>query len=87
MSQVIKLKKGLDIRLQGGSPTRVDPAAAGTCLCAETGRFSKGVILKMLVRVDDVVKAGTPLFYDKYRPQVLFTSAGQREGDRHKPRG
>ncbi|MFR3488695.1 MAG: hypothetical protein ACLTTP_05130 [Alistipes ihumii] len=33
-----------------------------------------GITPKLLVRVDDTVKAGTPLFFDKYRPQVLFTS-------------
>ena len=33
-----------------------------------------GVTPKLLVRVDDEVKVGTPLFFDKYRPQILFTS-------------
>lgn len=45
-----------------------------------------GITPKLLVRVDDTVKAGTPLFFDKYRPQVLFTSSGQRPRDGRQPR-
>ena len=73
MSQVIKLKKGLDIRLQGEARRELTRLPLVHAYALKPDDF-KGVIPKMLVRVDDVVKAGTPLFYDKYRPQVLFTS-------------
>ncbi len=33
-----------------------------------------GVTPKLLVKVDDTVKAGTPLFFDKKHPEILFTS-------------
>ena len=33
-----------------------------------------GVVPKMLVKEGEEVKAGTPLFFDKYHPEVLFCS-------------
>jgi Na+-transporting NADH:ubiquinone oxidoreductase subunit A len=33
-----------------------------------------GCFPKMLVKEGDIVKAGTPLFFDKYRDNILFTS-------------
>lgn len=34
----------------------------------------QGIRPKMVVKVGDRVKAGTPLFYDKFQPEVQFTS-------------
>ena len=73
MSKIIKLKQGLDIHLIGKAAEKL------TKLPVE-GRYSvkptdfHGVTPKLLVKVDDPVKAGTPLFFDKYRPEVVFTS-------------
>ena len=73
MSKVIKIKKGLDIRLKGG--------AEKVCVTTEQARLFAvkppdfvGITPKMLVKPEHEVKAGTPLFYDKYHPEVLFTS-------------
>ena len=73
MSQVIKLKKGLDIQLQGAPRKELVQLPLVHAYALKPDDF-KGVTPKLLVRADDPVKAGSPLFFDKYRPQVLFTS-------------
>ena len=73
MSQVIKLKKGLDILLQGEAKRELTRLPLVHAYALKPEDFP-GVTPKLLVRVDDEVKVGTPLFFDKYRPQILFTS-------------
>lgn len=73
MSQVIKLKKGLDILLKGEAKRELTRLPLVHAYALKPEDFP-GVTPKLLVRVDDAVKVGTPLFFDKYRPQVLFTS-------------
>ena len=73
MSQVIKLKKGLDILLQGEAKRELTRLPLVHAYALKPEDFP-GVTPKLLVRVDDAVKVGTPLFFDKYRPQILFTS-------------
>lgn len=73
MSTEITIKKGLDINLKGTAEKVLTKAsqAATYALCPD---HYIGVTPKLLVKVDDKVKAGTPLFFDKQHPQVLFTS-------------
>lgn len=73
MSKIIKLKRGLDINLLGTAEKKLAkmPLAA---MYAVTPSDFEGVTPKLLVKADDVVKAGTPLFFDKNNEQVLFTS-------------
>ncbi len=73
MSKVIKIKKGLDIKLKG--------AAEKVCVSAPRARLFAlkppdfvGITPKMKVKPEDAVKAGTPLFFDKYHPEVQYTS-------------
>lgn len=72
MSTVYSIKKGLDIKLLGG--------AEKTIVDLEAKRFAIkppdfiGCFPKMLVKEGDAVKAGTALFFDKYRDNILFTS-------------
>lgn len=73
MSQVIKLKKGLDIKLQGEARKELTSLPLLHAYGIRPDDF-RGVTPKLLVRENDVVKAGSPLFFDKYHPQVLFTS-------------
>lgn len=73
MSQVIKLKKGLDILLKGEAKRELTRLPLVHAYALKPEDFP-GVTPKLLVRVDDAVKVGTPLFFDKYRPQILFTS-------------
>lgn len=73
MSNIIKLRKGLDIKLQGKAEQgyRVIVPAAHHSL---SPLDFEGVTPKMLVKVGDRVKAGTPLFFNKYNERILFTS-------------
>lgn len=73
MSTVIRLKKGLDINLVGSAEKVISQAAKSQSYSVTPSDYV-GVTPKMLVAQGDKVKAGTPLFFDKYRPQVLFTS-------------
>ncbi|MBR5464276.1 MAG: Na(+)-translocating NADH-quinone reductase subunit A [Alistipes sp.] len=73
MSKIITLRKGLDINLAG--------VAAKQCkqlpMASEYGISPldfEGVTPKLLVKVGDEVKAGTPLFFNKADERILFTS-------------
>ncbi len=73
MSKIIKLSKGLDIKLQGEAQKVLRDAPVASEYALLPADFA-GVTPKMLVKVGDKVKAGTPLFFDKNRPEVVFTS-------------
>lgn len=73
MSEVIRIKKGLNIRLQGKADKIFVKAERAATYGIRPTDFP-GLIPKVVVKPDDKVKAGSPLFYDKYRPEVLFTS-------------
>lgn len=73
MSKVIKLRKGLDINLVG-SAEKVVTTAPSSQQYALTPEDYVGVTPKLLVAVDQRVKAGEPIFFDKENPEVLFTS-------------
>lgn len=73
MSKVIKLKRGLDIKLIGEAEKVVAQTPVAATYAVTPDDFF-GVTPKLLVKVDDVVKAGSPLFFDKSRPQIVFTS-------------
>ena len=73
MSKTIKLKRGLDIRLVGEAEKRIVALPMAESYGISPLDFN-GVVPKLLVRPGDAVKAGTPLFFDKYHPEVLFTS-------------
>lgn len=73
MSKVIRLKKGLDIKLIGASEKVLVNAPAAETYAVKPADFA-GLTPKLLVQEGDAVKAGTPLFFDKYRPEVLFAS-------------
>lgn len=73
MSKVIKLRKGLDINLVG-SAEKVLTTAPACELYALTPEDYVGVTPKLLVKVDQRVRAGEPIFFDKENPEVLFSS-------------
>ena len=89
MSKVIKLKRGLDIRLVGEAEKTVVQVPVGKT-CAVVPDSFTGITPKLLVSEGTKVKAGTPLFFDKARPQILFTApvsgtvAAIRRGERRK---
>lgn len=73
MSDIIKLKKGLDINLFGQAALQTTVAPTAESYAVAPPDF-EGVTPKLLVREGDKVKAGTPLFFNKNSEKVLFCS-------------
>lgn len=74
MVQVVKLRKGLDIRLKGTAAkqkTQISPAYEEVALMPQD---FVGVTPKPVVREGDVVKAGDTLFVNKVSQEVGFSS-------------
>lgn len=74
MSNVIKLRKGLDIHLQGklSEPTPLSVRESDDyALCPDD---FVGVAPKVVVKEGDKVKAGDALFVNKHFPEVRFAS-------------
>jgi len=72
MSTSYLIKKGLDIKLLGDSEKTIVDYHAKRFAIKPTDFI--GVFPKMMVAEGDVVKAGAPLFYDKNRNNLIFTS-------------
>ncbi len=73
MSKIITLRKGLDINLEG----KVQESSVNAPLASEYALSPldfEGVTPKLLVKAGDQVKAGTPLFFNKYNERIIFTS-------------
>lgn len=73
MSKTIKLCKGLDIKLQGAAEKKTTEVGLASTYAVSPLDF-EGIVPKMLVKVGDAVKAGTPLFFNKNNASVVFTS-------------
>ena len=73
MSKIITLRKGLDINLAGKPRESLAEAPLAAEYALSPLDF-EGVTPKLLVKVGDKVKAGKPLFFNKYNERVLFTS-------------
>jgi Na+-transporting NADH:ubiquinone oxidoreductase subunit A len=73
MSKVIKIKKGLNISMLGNAEKIIKKADQAEFYAVKPTDF-QGIRPKLVVKVGDKVKAGTPLFYDKFQPEVQFTS-------------
>ena len=89
MSLSVKLKRGLDIRMTG----KADSILAGevdSALYAVKPVDFPGLIPKLNVKPGEVVSAGSPLFHDKIRPEIIFSSpvsgkvVSVKRGDRRK---
>jgi Na+-transporting NADH:ubiquinone oxidoreductase subunit A len=73
MSKHFKLKRGFDIRLKGAAATVPEDAPAPKTVALKPTDFP-GLTPKLSVKADAQVKAGDALFFDKYQPEILFTS-------------
>ncbi|MBL7964902.1 MAG: Na(+)-translocating NADH-quinone reductase subunit A [Flavobacteriales bacterium] len=73
MSKTIRIRKGLDIRLKGEAEKVVVQAPEPQVAVVKPTDFH-GVVPKVVVKPGDEVKAGSPLFVDKYNERILFTS-------------
>ncbi|NBC82067.1 MAG: Na(+)-translocating NADH-quinone reductase subunit A [Bacteroidetes bacterium] len=73
MSVQIKIRKGLDINLQGKAEKIYIKSEMAGSYAVKPINF-KGITPKLTAKVDSKVKAGSPLFFDKNNPDVYFTS-------------
>ncbi len=73
MSKPIKIKKGLNIPLQGEAEKILNSASRSAKYGVCPPDFH-GLTPKMLVKEGDKVEAGTPLFFDKYNEEIFYTS-------------
>lgn len=73
MSKVIKLTKGLDIKLNGEAEKVIQPAVPVTHYAVKPTDF-RALTPKLVVKVGDQVKAGDALFIDKAHPEIKFTA-------------
>ena len=73
INHVFKLRKGLDIRLQGEAPEEKRQIVVGSDFGLMPSSFV-GVTPKVVVKEGDKVKAGDALFVNKQYPDVRFAS-------------
>ncbi|NDW12756.1 Na(+)-translocating NADH-quinone reductase subunit A [Bacteroides sp. 214] len=73
MASVIKLRKGLDIHLKGKAANTFISVSDPGVYALVPDDFT-GITPKVVVKEQESVKAGSPLFVDKYNPEVKFVS-------------
>ncbi len=73
MSRVVKIKRGLDIKLKGAPEKSLRELKPSSKYALKPTDFP-GITPKVLAKEGSEVKAGTPLFFDKYNPEVMFCS-------------
>ena len=73
MANVIKLRKGLDINLQGKAEKKLIQLKSNGKYALVPDDF-EGIIPKVIVKEGDKVKAGDALFVNKQYPEVKFAS-------------
>ena len=73
MTKVIKLRRGLDIRLTGVAKKEKIAISVGSVFALQPDDF-QGVKPKVVVKEGDKVKAGDALFINKAYPEVKFAS-------------
>jgi Na+-transporting NADH:ubiquinone oxidoreductase subunit A len=89
MPKVYKIRKGLNIPLKGEAEKVFTRAEQAEAYAVKPIDF-QGLTPKLSIQEGDRVKAGSPLFFDKYKPEILFTSpvSGQvhliKRGERRK---
>ena len=73
MAEVIKIKKGLDIKIHGQAEQTISEAPRAKTFAIKPGDWH-GLTPKIIPKLCDPVKVGTPIFFDKYHPEIKFTS-------------
>ena len=73
MSEVIKIKRGLDIPLMGKADQIYVKSDLPNLFALKPTDFN-GLTPKLEKKPGEKVKAGTVLFHDKYRPEIKFVS-------------
>lgn len=72
MPKTIKLSRGLDIRLKGEAEKTIKEISPRLFALKPTDFI--GAFPRLQVKEGDQVKAGSPVFIDKYRDNIIFTS-------------
>ena len=73
MSKVVKLKKGLDIKLNGEAEKKITSAEACDLYGVMPTDF-RALTPRLAVKAGDQVKAGDTLFFNKYMPEIKFSA-------------
>lgn len=73
MSGTVKLNRGLDIKLKGIAKSEFLNDIKSKTFALNPDDFI-GITPKLFVKVDDIVKAGTPIFYDKENAEIKIVS-------------
>ena len=73
MSKVINLKRGFNIRLKGDAEKNLGTSIETDKVALKPTDFP-GLVPKLLVKAGQDVKAGEPIFFDKYNPEIFFTA-------------
>ena len=73
MSKNIKISKGLNIKLKGVADKVLGTAKQSDTYVVKPTDFHL-MTPKMLVKEGSQVKAGTPIFFDKYNEKIKFVS-------------
>ena len=73
MADYIKLKKGLNVPMVGAPQPVVKKSVISEVIALKPTDF-KNLTPRLLVREGDAVKAGTPVFADKFSPEIIFAS-------------
>ena len=73
MHRVVKISKGLNINLEGAPAKEFTSVKAPKLYALMPADFTR-VTPKVVVKPEDTVKAGDPLFVDKANPELQFVS-------------
>ena len=73
MHRVVKITKGLNINLKGAPVAELTQVKADKLYALMPADFTR-VVPKVVVKPEDCVKAGDPLFVDKSIPELQFVS-------------
>ncbi|HPS28046.1 MAG TPA: Na(+)-translocating NADH-quinone reductase subunit A [Bacteroidales bacterium] len=71
--QIIKIKKGLDIPMKGSAANVTGAFSIPEYVAIKPADFNN-VLPRLMVMPGDRIKAGSPLFKNKYDEQIVFTS-------------
>jgi Na+-transporting NADH:ubiquinone oxidoreductase subunit A len=73
MTDIIKIRQGLSIKLKGVAEKIFIKAEKAVFYAVKPPEFH-GITPKLTIQAEDHVKAGSVLFYDKDRPEIKFTA-------------
>ncbi len=74
MSKFVKLEKGFNVNLVGVAKKEIVDSLAANIFALKPTNFHGIERPKLLVAEGDLVKAGSPLMFDKSQPDVMFTA-------------